>query len=355
MKILVINPGSTSTKIAVYKSNTNVFLKNIEHNSEELSKYKKVVDQFEFRKQEVLDELVCADCSLNDIKLVIGRGGLLKPMESGVYRVNDIMIRDIINPMAEHVSNLGGYIAKEIADIIGNGVQAYIADPSCVDEMDDIARLSGLPELPRKSFLHTLNQKAVARRYATEFNKKYEDLNLIVSHMGGGITVGAHSYGRIIDTNNGLDGDGPFSAERAGSLPAGQLVDLCFSGKYSYSEIRKLLTGNGGLVAYLKTNNAVEVEKMIQHGDKNAELVYAAMAYQVAQNIGAMATVLKGKVDAILLTGGLAYNKIFTAMILERISFISKVYIYPGENEMKALAMNGLMILKGELKAREYE
>jgi len=212
-----------------------------------------------------------------------------------------------------------------------------------------------LPELPRRSFLHTLNQKAVARRYATEFNKEYEELNLIVTHMGNGITVGAHCMGKIIDTNNGLNGDGPFSPERAGTLPAGQLVDLCFSGKYTQAEISKMLTGNGGLFAYLGTSNAIEVEKMIQNGDKNAELVYAAMAYQVAQSIGAMATVLKGEVDAILLTGGLAYSKIFTDMIIERVSFINQVFIYPGEDEMHALAMNGLMLLKGEIEAKEYE
>ncbi len=355
MKILTINPGSTSTKIAVYFNNKIVFLKNVQHSTEELSKFVKIADQYAFRKQQVLDELYDAGCMLSDINLVISRGGLLKPMESGVYKVNEAMLRDIKNPMAEHVSNIGGLIAKEIADLIGNDVQAYIADPSCVDEFEDLARLSGLPQLPRRSFLHALNQKAVARRYAVEFNKKYEEVNLIVSHMGGGITIGAHRKGRIVNVNNGLDGDGPFSPERAGTVPAGQLVDMCFSGKYSYVEIRKLLTGKGGLVAYLETNNALEVVKRIQNGDKNAELVFSAMAYQIAQNIGAMATVLKGDVDAILLTGGLAFDKSLTTMITERVDFISKVFIYPGEDEMYALAMNGLMILEGELQAKEYE
>ncbi|MFZ4401212.1 MAG: butyrate kinase [Bacteroidales bacterium] len=355
MKILVINPGTTSTNIAVYEHSRTVFLKNIQHNTETLEKFEKVVDQYEFRKQEVLNELTSAGNILSEFNIVISRGGLLKPLESGVYRVNESMIRDIKNPMAEHISNIGGLIAKDIATIIGNKVEAYVVDPSCVDEFEDIARLSGLPELPRKSFLHTLNQKAVARRYATEFNKKYEDVNLIVTHMGSGITVGAHRKGKIIDTNNGLDGDGPFSAERAGTLPAGQLVDLCFSGKYSQHEIRKMLTGFGGMFSYLGTCNAIEVEKRIQTGDKKAELVYSAMAYQVAQSIGAMATVLKGEVDGIILTGGLAHGKLFTDMILERVSFISKVHIYPGEDEMYAMAMNGLMLLKGELQAKEYE
>lgn len=354
MKILVVNPGSTSTKVAVYEYTRNIFLTNIQHSFSELSKFDRVVEQYEYRKQKVLDILSLEGFNLNEFNIVISRGGLLKPMESGVYRVNDAMINDIKKPMAEHISNIGGYIAKDIADMIGNGVQAYVVDPSCVDEFDDIARLSGLPELPRKSFLHTLNQKAVARRYATEYNRSYGDINLIVTHMGSGITVGAHRKGRIIDVNNGLDGDGPFAAERAGTIPAGQLVDLCFSGKYTQPEIRKLLTGFGGMQAYLGTCNAVEVERMIQNGDKNAELVYSAMAYQVAQSIGAMATVLKGDVEAILLTGGLAHGKIFTEMISERVSFITKVLIYPGEDEVHALAMNGLMILKNEIKAKEY-
>ncbi|MFZ4741438.1 MAG: butyrate kinase [Bacteroidales bacterium] len=354
MKILVVNPGSNSTKVAVYEYTKNIFLTNIMHSFEELSKFDKVIEQYSFRKQKVLDILSVEGFELNDFEIVISRGGLLKPMESGVYQVNESMVNDIKNPMAEHISNIGGYIAKEIAELIGNGVKAYVVDPSCVDEFEDIARLSGLPELPRKSFLHTLNQKAVARRYATEYNRKYEDINLIVTHMGSGITVGAHSKGKIVDVNNGLDGDGPFAAERAGTVPAGQLVDLCFSGKYTRTDIRKLLTGYGGMQAYLGTCDAVEVEKMIQSGDKNAELVYSAMAYQVAQSIGSMATVLKGEVEAILLTGGLAHGKIFTDMILERVNFISKVLIYPGEDEVYALAMNGLMILKNEIKAKVY-
>jgi len=354
MKILVVNPGSSSTKVAVYEYTRNIFLTNIQHSFSELSKFDRVVEQYEYRKQKVLDILSLEGFNLNEFNIVISRGGLLKPMESGVYRVNDAMINDIKKPMAEHISNIGGYIAKEIAELIGNGVQAYVVDPSCVDEFDDIARLSGLPELPRKSFLHTLNQKAVARRYAIEYNRSYGDINLIVTHMGSGITVGAHRKGRIIDVNNGLDGDGPFAAERAGTVPARQLVDLCFSGKYTQTEIRKLLTGFGGMQAYLGTCNAVEVERMIQNGDKNAELVYSAMAYQVAQSIGSMATVLKGDVEAILLTGGLAHGKIFTDMIIERVGFISKVLIYPGEDEVYALAMNGLMILKNEIKAKEY-
>ncbi len=354
MKILVINPGSTTTNVAIYENMKNLFQMNIHHRISELSEFEKVIDQTEYRKHKILDLLKAEGFDLNDFAIVISRGGLLKPLESGVYKVNEAMIRDIRNPMAEHISNIGGLIAHEIALLIAKDVEAFVVDPSCVDEFDEIARLSGIPELPRKSFMHTLNQKAVARRFAAEKFKKYEELNLIVAHMGSGITVGAHCKGKVIDVNNGLDGDGPFSAERAGTIPARQLVDLCFSGKYTQNEIAKLITGNGGMIAYLGTTDAAEVEKMIKQGDKEAELVYSAMAYQVAQSIGAMATVLKGEVDAILLTGGLAHGKIFTDLIVERVEFISKVYLYPGEDEMQALATNASKILKNEIKAKEY-
>jgi len=301
-----------------------------------------------------MEELNMANIDFHKINIVVGRGGLLKPMTGGVYRVNEAMIRDIKNPMAEHASNLGGYIAREIADLIGNGVEAYIADPTCVDELEDVARISGLPQIPRKSMLHALNQKAVARRFASETGSKYEELNFIVAHLGGGITVGAHQKGKIIDTNNGLDGDGPFSPERAGGLPAGQLVEMCFSGKYTKAEIKKLLTGHGGVMAYLGTSSAIEVEHRIENGDEQAKLIYSAMAYQVAKEIGAMSTVLKGEVDVIILTGGVAYDKNFVDMIIERVKHLGIVRVYPGEDEMRALAMNGLLVLKGEIQAKEY-
>jgi butyrate kinase len=353
--ILAINPGSTSTKIAIYEGRKQVYLKNIKHELSELAPFARVADQYEFRKKIILEDLKENNINLNTIDLVMGRGGLLKPIPGGAYEVNEAMIRDIHNPMAEHESNLGGIIAYEIAKAIGPDVHAYIADPTCVDELDDIARLSGLPQLPRKSFLHTLNQKAVARRYAKEEGKHYEDLSLIVAHMGGGITVGAHSKGRIIDVNNGLNGDGPYSPERAGSLPVGQLVDLCFSGTMSRADIHKLIKGKGGLVAYLGTNNAVEVEDRIASGDAHAKLVYDGMAYQIAKEIGAMATVLSGKVDVILLTGGVAYSDYLTELIRERVSFIAPVLVYPGEDEMMALAFNGLLIYTGEITAAEYQ
>jgi butyrate kinase len=354
-RILAINPGSTSTKIAVYDGHKVLFIKKINHTIEEIAKYDRIFDQYDFRKDVIIKELAEAGIDLNSFDAVVGRGGLIKPMEGGVYIVNEKMILDLQHPIGEHVSNLGGVIAYEIAKSSDKNCPAFIADPTCVDEMDEIARISGIPELPRRSFLHTLNQKAVARRYAKENGLKYTELNLIVAHMGGGISVGAHLKGRIIDTNNGLNGDGPLSTERAGSVPVGQLVDLCFSGKYSQKEIHKKICGQGGLVAYLGTNSTLEVEKMIENGDKNAAIVYEAMAYQVAKEIGGLSTVLKGEVDAILLTGGVAYGESFVNMICDRIKHLGKIAIYPGEDEMQSLSMNGLLVLEGEIEAKEYE
>jgi butyrate kinase len=353
--ILAINPGSTSTKIAVYENNKLHYLRNIKHEMDELAHFEKIADQYEFRKNIIVEQLNEAGIPLDSISLVMGRGGLLKPVEGGVYTVNEKMIRDIKNPMGEHESNLGGYIAYEIAKEIGKGVGAYIVDPTCVDEMEEIARISGLPELPRRSFLHALNQKAVARRYARENGKKYEEMNLIVAHMGGGTSVGAHCKGRIIDTNNGLNGDGPFSPERTGSLPMGQFAELCFSGKFTHDDIKKKIKGKGGLIAYLGTNNAVDIEERIEKGDTHAELVYRAMAYQVAKEIGAMATVLKGEVDAILLTGGIAFGKMIIDEISERVQHIAPVATFPGEDEMEALAFNGYLVLTGEIEPKDYE
>lgn len=353
--ILAINPGSTSTKIAVYENNKLHYLRNIKHEMAELAPFAKIADQYEFRKNIIVEQLNEAGIPIDSISLVMGRGGLMKPVEGGVYTVNEKMIADIRNPMGEHESNLGGYIAYEIAKEIGKGVGAYIVDPTCLDEMEEIARISGLPELPRRSFLHALNQKAVARRYARENGKQYEEMNLIVAHMGGGTSVGAHRQGRIIDTNNGLNGDGPFSPERSGSLPMGQFAELCFSGKFSHDDIKKKIKGKGGLIAYLGTNNAVDVEERIEKGDAYAELIYRAMAYQVAKEIGAMATVLKGEVDAILLTGGIAFGKMIIDEITERVQHIAPVCAFPGEDEMEALAFNGYLVLTGEIEPKEYE
>ncbi len=355
MRILAINPGSTSTKIAVFEENKDIFTKNIKHTVEELAPYKKIIDQYDFRRDVIVKELEAAKIALSSITAVVGRGGLVKPIPGGVYRVNDALIADLkAERMGEHASNLGGLIAREIARKIGDTVDAFIVDPVVVDEMEDIARISGIPELPRVSIFHALNQKAVARRYAREQGKKYEELNLIVVHMGGGISVGCHRKGRVIDVNNALDGDGPFSPERSGGVPVGQMVKLCFSGKYTIDDIKKKIKGKGGLVAYLGTNDAYEVEQRVQKGDKEAEHIYRAMAYQIAKDVGALSTVLCGKVDAIILTGGVAYDKDFVGWLKERIGFISPVVVYPGEGEMTALAEAGYYAMKGELPIRDY-
>jgi butyrate kinase len=353
--ILVINPGSTSTKIAVYKNRQEILLINIKHPQEVLDQFQKIAEQFEYRKNKVKEVLAKAGIDINSINIIVGRGGLLKPMKGGAYKVNDNLIRDIQNPMGEHESNLGGVIAYEIAKEVGNGAFAIIVDPTCVDEMEEIARISGMPELPRRSLLHALNQKAIARKYATENKTNYDDINVIVAHMGGGISVGAHFKGRIIDVNNGLNGDGPMSPERSGGVPIGQLVDLCFSGKYSKEDIYKKIKGNGGLYAYLGTSDALEVENRIKNGDEYAKLIYSAISYQVAKEIGALSTVLKGKVDGILLTGGLAFGEMIVDEITERVAHLGPVKSYPGEGEMEALAMNAFMVLNGEIDVRDYE
>ncbi len=355
IRILAINPGSTSTKIAVFDNTNPVFIQTIHHSKEELEKFKRITDQFPFRKELVLKELKEAEIRLDLVKIVMGRGGLIKPVESGVIEVNEKMIHDLRECVyGEHASNLGGLIAYDIAKSLP-GAKAYISNPVVVDELEDIARISGHPLLPRRSIFHALNQKAVARQHAKSILRKYEDLNLIVVHLGGGITVGAHKKGRVVDVNQGLDGDGPFSPERSGTLPVGDLVRLCFSGKFSQQEILKMITGKGGLVAYLGTNSAYEVEQRAAAGDKKAKLIYDAMAYQVAKEVGAMAAVLACDIDGILITGGIAFDKYFVNQVISRVHRIAPVHIYPGEDEMKALAMNGLRVVKGEMKVKKYE
>jgi butyrate kinase len=354
-RILAINPGSTSTKIAVFEGDTQIFIKNIKHPAEDIAQFAIITDQYEFRKNIILNELKENNIDLNSLKIIVGRGGLVKFIPSGVYEVNEALEHDLrIGFNGQHASNLGGLIAGDIARNI-NGAKAFIADPVVVDELQDLARISGHPLFTRTSVFHALNQKAIARTYAKEVNKKYEDLNLIVTHLGGGISVGAHYQGRVIDVNQALDGDGPFSPERSGSLPVGQLAALCFSGKYTYDEVKKMITGKGGFVAYLGTNDAYEVEQRVEGGDEKAKLIEDAMAYQVSKEIGSMAAVLQGKVDAILLTGGIAYSKSFVAQISKYVSFIAPIKVYPGEDEMRALAINGLLILNNEVTPSIYK
>lgn len=352
--ILTINPGSTSTKFGVFVGTDPVFIKNIKHSAEELEPFDKITDQFSFRKELIYKQIVDSDIQPELIKAVVGRGGLLKPIKSGVYAVNEAMRADLRNsPLGEHASNLGGLIAFDIAKSLPCA-KAFIADPVVVDEFEDLARISGHPLFPRVSIFHALNQKAIARLHSKSIMRKYEEMNLIVAHLGGGITVGAHKQGKVIDVNQGLDGDGPFSPERCGSLPMGSIVRHCFSGKNTEKEIRKMITGEGGLVAYLGTNSAYDVEQRVQQGDKYAELIYNAMAYQVSKEIGAMAAVLHFLVDGILITGGIAYDKYFVNKIIERVHKIAPVHVYPGEDELKALAMNGLRVLSGDTVPLDY-
>jgi butyrate kinase len=354
-KILAINPGSTSTKIAVYRNAKSVFLKTIRHNSEELVRFARITDQFGFRKDIILKELLEAGLDINKISAVVGRGGLIKPIESGVYFVNERMKDDLRNAIrGEHASNLGALIADDIANSLPSA-KAYIADPVVVDEMQPVARISGHPKFERVSIFHALNQKAISKQYAKSLDKKYEELSLIVAHLGGGISVGAHYMGRVIDVNNALDGEGPFSPERAGTVPAGQLAKLCFSGEISYEEVKKILTGQGGLVAHAGTNDAYEIEMKAKSGDKKAQLLQDAMSYNIAKNIGQMAAVLKGRVDGIILTGGIAHNPYLVEYVKEMVGFIAPVAVYPGEDEMQALALNGLSVLRGDVLPLEYK
>lgn len=353
-RMLIINPGSTSTKIGVYDGTTPVFEETLRHSSEEIGQYKTIFDQYEFREKVILEAVANKGVDISSLDAVVGRGGLLKPIEGGTYAVNPKMLEDLkVGVMGQHASNLGGVIAYEIAKRINK--PSFIVDPVVVDELEEIARISGMPEIKRVSIFHALNQKAVAKRYAKEKGIKYEDLNLIVAHMGGGISVGAHRKGRVVDVNNALDGEGPFSPERTGSLPVCDLIKLCYSGKYTLDEMKKKITGKGGFVAYLNTNDGREVQEMIKNGNHQAEIIYKAMAYQVAKEIGMCSAVLKGEIDAIILTGGLAYGKEYVEWIRERISYIAPIVVYPGEDELLALAEGGLRVLTGEENAKEYK
>jgi len=352
MRILAINPGSTSTKIAVYENENRLFVTTFNHSPEALSPFPTILSQYDYRKELIIDELKKENL-FSDFAAIVGRGGLLKPIPSGVYEVNEVMKNDLRNATMQHACNLGGLLAEDIALLIP-GCKAYIADPVVVDELEDVARLSGSPLMMRKSVFHALNHKAIARKYARSVNKKYEELDLIVAHLGGGISVAAHRQGRVIDVNNALEGSGPFSPERAGTLPARQLVDLCFSGDYTQEEIKKMITGRGGLMAHLGITDARDVVKRISEGDTRAELVLKSMIYNIAKEIGSMSVVLHGKIDAILLTGGISYNDYCINKLKEYIAFIAPVYVFPGEDEMEALAFNALGVLRGKLNCKEY-
>lgn len=350
-KILVINPGSTSTKIALYEDDKEVFCKTLNHPVEEIEKFEKVQDQFEMRKEVVLSFLKENNYDVRELAAVVGRGGMLPPVKSGAYRVNEAMVDRLKNrPVFEHASNLGALIAYEIACPLG--IPAFIYDSVRVDEMKAVARISGMPDIPRSSTSHALNSRAMAFRAAKKYGKSYSDMNFVVAHLGGGISLSVHEKGRLVDIIS--DDEGPFSPERAGRVPCKGLIDLCYSGQFDRRTMHRKLVGNGGLKAYLNTVDAREVEKVIQEGNEEARLVYEAMAYQVAKGIGELATVVDGEVDLIILTGGIAYSEMLTSMIRQHVKFIAPVEIMPGENEMESLALGALRVLRGEEEARIY-
>ena len=353
VKSLIINPGSTSTKIGVFEDETLLFEETLRHSTEEIAQYAAIVDQKDFRKNIIIDLLKKKDFDIHSLNVIVGRGGMLKPIPGGTYAVTDDLLNDLkVGIQGQHASNLGGILAKEIGDSIG--VPSYIVDPVVVDELEPAARYSGVPELPRTSVFHALNQKAVAKRYAKEKDVSYDSLDLIVVHMGGGVSVGPHKHGKVVDIFNALDGDGAFSPERAGAVPSGALVKMCFSGQYTEKEVYKKLVGNGGFNAYCNTNDMRDVDKMVENGDAHAKEVRDAFIQQVAKDIGAMACVLKGKVDQIIVTGGIAYDKAVVAGLKESCEWIAPFTVYPGEDELLALAQGALRVLNGEEKAMEY-
>ncbi len=351
--ILVINPGSTSTKIALFNNEEAMAVESLSHSPEEIKSFETIYDQKDMRTKVILEWLDKQSIAKEELRAIVGRGGLLRPMPGGTYEVTDKMIEDLkIGYQGQHASNLGGIIAKAIAEDLN--IPAYIVDPVAVDEIYDVARISGMPDIPRRSLVHALNIKAVTRNVCSRIGKDFNNSSYVVAHLGGGISVAPIIDGRIVDNNNANE-DGPFSPERAGGLPVGDMVKLAYSKKYTHKELKKRIVGEAGFVGYLGTNDGRKVDELIEKGDKKAELILRAMAYQIAKEIGAMATVLCGKLDAIILTGGLAYNKKLTAWIEEYVSFIAPVEIVPGENEMQALAEGALRAVKGEEKVKIYE
>ena len=353
IKSLIINPGSTSTKIGVFEDETLLFEETLRHSTEEIGQFANIVDQKDFRKKIITDLLEAKEFDIKSLNVVVGRGGMLKPIPGGTYAVTEELLEDLKKGVqGQHASNLGGILAKEIGDSIG--APSYIVDPVVVDELMPIARYSGVPELPRVSIFHALNQKAVAKRYAKEIGKPYESLRLIVVHMGGGVSVGAHENGKVVDVFNALDGDGAFSPERAGGVPNGALIKMCFSGKYTEKEVYAKMVGKGGFNAYLGTNDMREVTKLADGGDEKAVMAKQAFLLQVAKDIGSMACVLNGKVDQIIVTGGVAYGADVVAALKERAEWIAPFTVYPGEDELLALAQGALRVLNGEEESKSY-
>jgi butyrate kinase len=352
--ILAVNPGSTSTKFALYDGDELLFDKTLRHSASELERYKRMTEQLPFRYGVIMEALKNEGTDLQSIAAVVGRGGLVNPIESGIYEVNELMKRHLTEAVnGEHASNLGALLSDMMVDSMP-GAKAYIVDPVVVDELEPVARLSGHPLIGRRSIFHALNQKAVARIYAASVGKEYEEMSLVVAHMGGGISVGAHRRGRVVDVNNALNGDGPYSPERSGGLPASQLAELCFSGRFTLDEVKAMLAGKGGMVAYLGTNSFMEACRRADEGDEVAALVVEGCSYQTAKEIGAMAVALKGEVDGIILTGGLAYDRGHVERISVMVKSIAPLFVYPGEDELKALAFNGYLAVTGRIAVKEY-
>lgn len=350
--ILTINPGSTSTKIGVFENETKLFETTLRHSSNMLDKFPDIWSQYNFRKKEIIKMLEQNDYDISKFDAVVGRGGLLKAIPNGTYRVDETMIQDArTGIIGQHASNLGCIIAYSIA--WENDLPSFIVDPPSVDDLEDLARISGNSAIERTSLFHALNMFATARNFAKDHNKKFDTQNLIIAHLGGGISVAAIEKGRAINTNNGLQ-EGPFSPERSGNLPPLALLDMAFSGKYTHAELKKMIVGKGGLVSYFGTNKAHEIENQVVAGSKKHKLIFDAMAYQVSEEIGARATNLKGQVDAIIITGGIANSKMITKLITERVKHIAKVYVYPGELELEALASGAYRALTGEDIAKKY-
>lgn len=351
-KILVINPGSTSTKIAVFNDTELLFEEVLRHPANELSQFKQLKDQYGYRKDAITNFLAEKGIEVTELGAVAARGGLIGPIPSGTYRLEDNLVEKLGTDIV-HASNLAGLIAYDLSQEYG--MPSFITDPVTVDEMDEIARITGVPGLKRKSKFHALNQKAVAKKVAKQLGKKYEDCNFIVAHMGGGVSIGAHKDGRVIDVNNVIDGDGPMSPNRAGALPVEGVIDLCFSGEYTKQSLKEFVSSTAGLWAYLGTSDTRDVQAMIDAGNEEADMLYKAFAYQISKNIGSMATVLKGQIDAIILTGGIAYSNIFVGMLKERVDFLGQVIVMAGEEEMLALAEGALRVINGEEEAKIYQ
>lgn len=352
-RILVINPKSTTTLVSIFQNEVCIFKQTLDHRKNTDANNIDVIADIQLRKTAILEMLRSTSINLSKVAAVCSNGGIVRPVEGGTYLINEAMIHDLTNDFnGKHASNLGGLIAYEIAN--GLNVPAYIVDPPVVDELNEIARFSGLPKLERKSIFHALNQKYVARKAARELKVDYQQTNLIVAHLGNGITIGAHQNGRVIDVNNGLHGDGPFSLERTGTIPLEGLITLCFSGKYTKESMMHAITYHGGLNAYLHTNDIGEIEKRIEEYDSHAEAVFDAMSYQIAKELGSMAVVLEGKVDGIVLTGELANSKLLTKFIMSKVAWIADVFVYPGEYDVQALNEGTLRVLRAEELPKEY-